>query len=90
MCKTQMHILTSAYRMYLNSKQNTTQAAPSKKLPFFNELHIIMSDKRTTVPHFLASSSGLTDEESKEPDSLHDENLAASNRDMAEELSNST
>ena len=49
-----------------------------------------MSDKRTTVPHFLASSSGLTDEGSEEPDSLHGENLAASNIDMAEELLNST
>ena len=42
-----------------------------------------MSDKPTTVPHFLASSSGLTDEGSEEPDSLHGENLAASNIDMA-------
>ena len=90
MCKTQIHILTAAYRMCLNSKQNTTQAAPSEKPPFFNELHITMSDKRTTVPHFLASSFGLTDEGSEEPDSFHDDNLTASDIDMAEELSNST
>ena len=90
MCKTQLHILTSGYRMHLSSKQNTTQAAPSKKTPCFDELHIILSDKPTTVPHFLASSSGLTDEGSEEPDSLHGENLAASNIDMAEELLNST
>ena len=49
-----------------------------------------MSDKRTTVPHFLASSFGLTDEGSEEPDSFHDDNLTASDIDMAEELSNST
>ena len=90
MCKTQIRILTSAYRIHLNSKQNTTQAAPSKKPPCFDELHIILSDKPTTVPHFLASFSGLTYEGSEEPDNLHGENLAASNIDMAEELSNST
>ena len=33
MCKTQIHTLTSAYRTYLASKQNTSGTAPSEKPP---------------------------------------------------------
>ena len=89
LCKTRIHTLTSAYKMYLDSKRNTTGAAPSKKPPCFDELDTILSDKPTTIPNFLASSSGLTDEASEEPDSFAGENLAASDIDMAEEISNS-
>ena len=39
MCNTQTHTLTSAYRTHLDSKRNTTGAAPSKKPPpYFDEL----------------------------------------------------
>ena len=90
MCKTRIHTLTSAYRTYLDSKRNTTGEAPSQKPPCFDELDTILSDKPTTIPHFLASSSGLTDEGSEKPDSFDGKNLAASDLDMAEEISNST
>ena len=42
------------------------------------------------MPHFLASSSGVTDEGSEEPDSFDGENLATSDIDIAEEVLNST
>ena len=90
MCKTRLHTLTSAYKTYLDSKRNITGAAPSKKPPCFDELDTILSDKPTSIPHFLASSSGFTDERSEEPDSFDVENLAASDIDVAEEISNST
>ena len=52
MCKTWIHTLISAYRTYWDSKRNTTGTAPSKKLPCFDELDIILRDKPTTMPHF--------------------------------------
>ena len=61
-----------------------------KKPPCFDELDTILSDKPTTMPHFLASSSGVTDEGSEEPDSFDGENLATSDIDIAEEVLNST
>ena len=87
MCKTRIHTLISAYKTYLDSKRNTT--APYKKPPCFNELVAILSDKPSTIPHFLASSFGVTDEESEEPDSFDGKNLATSDIDMAEEILNS-
>ena len=90
MCKTRIHNLISACKTYLDSKRNTTGEAPSKKPPCFDELDTILSDKPTTIPHFLASSSGLTDEGSEKSDSFDVENLAASDIDMAEKISNST
>ena len=42
------------------------------------------------MPHFLANSSGVTDEGSEEPDSFDGENLATSDIDIAEEVLNST
>ena len=50
----------------------------------------MLSDKPTTIPHFLASSSGVTDEGSEEPESFDGKNLATSDIDMAEEILNST
>ena len=38
------------------------------------------------MPHFLASSSAVTDEGSEEPDSFDSENLTTSDIDMAEEI----
>ena len=40
--------------------------------------------------HFLASSSGVTDEGSEEPDSFGGENMATSDIDIAGEILNST
>ena len=74
----------------MESKQNTTGTAPSKKPPCFDELDAIMSGKPTTMPHFLSSSSGVTDERSEEPDSFDGENLATSDIDMSEEILNFT
>ena len=85
-----MHTLTSTYRTYLASKRNTTGTALSKKPPCFDELDTILSNKPTTMPYFLASSSGVTDEGSAEPDSFDGENLATSDIDIAEEILNST
>ena len=79
MCKTRIHTLTSAYRTYLDSKRNTTGTAPSKKAPCFNVLDTILSGKPATMPHFLASSSGVTNELSEEPDSFDGENLTTDN-----------
>ena len=90
MYKTRIHTLTSAYRTYLDSKRNTTGTAPSKKPPCFDELDAILSDKPTTMPHFLTSSSGVTNEGSEEPDRFVGENLAISDIDMAEEILNSS
>ena len=42
------------------------------------------------MPHLLASSSGVIDEESAELDSFDGENLVTSDIDMAEEILNST
>ena len=50
----------------------------------------MLSDKSTTIPHFLASSSGVTDEGSEEPESFDGKNLATSDIDMAEKILNST
>ena len=75
MFKTWIHTLTSACRTYLDSKRNTTGTAPSKKPPCFDELDAILSDKPTTMPHILASSSEVIDEGSEEPDSFVDENF---------------
>ena len=85
-CKARIHNLTSAYRTYLDSKRNTTGTALSKKLPCFNELDTILSGKPAIMPHFLASSSAVTDEGSEEPDSFDSENLTTSDIDMAEEI----
>ena len=54
MCKTRIHTLTSAYRMYLDSKQNTTGAVSSEKPPCFDELDTILSHKPTTMPIFFS------------------------------------
>ena len=75
MCKTRIHTLTSAYRTYLDHKRNSTGTSPSKKPPCFNELDAILSDKPRTMPHFLASSSGVTDEGSEEPDNFNGDNI---------------
>ena len=40
------------------------------------------------MPHFSASSSGVTDEGRKEPSSFDGENLATSDIDMTEEILN--
>ena len=90
MCKTRIHTLTSAYITYLDSKRTTIGAAPSKKPPCFDELDAILSDKPTTMSHFLTSSSGVTDEEGEEPDSFVGENLATSDINVAEEILNSS
>ena len=90
MCKTRIHTLTSAYRTYLDSKRNTIGIAPSKKHHCFDELDAILSDEPTSMPHFLASSSGVTNEGSEEPDRFVGENLAVSDIDMAEEILNSS
>ena len=90
MCKTRVHTLTYEYRTYLDSKENITGTAPSKKPPCFDELDAILSDKPTTMLHFLASSSGVTDEGSEESNSFDGENLAALYKDMAEKILNST
>ena len=74
----------------MDSKRNTSGTALSKKPPCFDELDTILSDKPTTMPHFLANSSGVTDEGSEEPDSFDGENLATSDIDIAEEVLNST
>ena len=92
MCQTRIHTLTFAYRRYLDSKRNTTRTAHFKKSPCFDKLDAILSDKLTTTHFFkfLASSSGITDEGSEEPDSFVCESLAASDIDMAEEILNSS
>ena len=90
MCETQIYTLTSAYRMYLDSKRNTTGTTPSKKPSCFDELDAVLSDKPKTMLHFLASSSGVTDEGSEEPDSFGGENMATSDIDIAGEILNST
>ena len=74
----------------MDSKRNTSGTALSKKPPCFDELDTILSDKPTTMPHFLANSSGVTDEGSEEPDSFDGENLDTSDIDMAVEILNST
>ena len=72
-----------------DGKRNSTGTAPSKKPPCFDELDAIPSDKPTTMPYFLASSSGVTDKGSEEPDSFDGENFATSDIDMTEEILNS-
>ena len=90
--KTRIHTVTTTYRTYLDSKRNTTRTAPSKKPPCFDELDAILNYKPTTMPHVLASSSGVIviDEGSEEPDSFDGENLPTSDIDMTEEILNST
>ena len=61
-----------------------------KKPSCFDELDAVLSDKPKTMLHFLASSSGVTDEGSEEPDSFGGENLATSDIDIAGEILNST
>ena len=73
-------------RNNLGSKRYTTGAAPSKESPCFDELNAILGDNPTIMPHFLASSSRVTDEGSKEPDSFDGKNSATSDKDMAEEF----
>ncbi|XP_047141536.1 zinc finger and SCAN domain-containing protein 29 [Hydra vulgaris] len=58
MCKTRIHTLTSAYRNYLDNKRNTSGTGPSKKPSCFDEIDKVLSDKPTTLPTFLKSSSG--------------------------------
>ena len=53
-------------------------------------LDTILSDKPTTMSHFLASFSGVTDKGSDKPDSFVGENLVTSDIDMAEGILNST
>ena len=73
-CKTQIHTLTFTYRKYWKT----------------HELDAILSDEPTTMPRFLASSSGVIDEGSEEPDSFAGENLSTSDINMAEKILNST
>ena len=74
MCKTRIHTLTFAYRTYWETY----------------ELDAIPIDEPTTMPRFLASSSGVIVEGSEEPDSFAGENLATSDINMAEKILNST
>ncbi|XP_065643562.1 uncharacterized protein LOC136075146 [Hydra vulgaris] len=59
MCKTRIHTLTSAYRNYIDNKRNTSGTGPSKKPSCFDEIDKVLSDKPTTLPTFLKSSSGM-------------------------------
>ena len=90
MCETRIHTLTYAHRIYLGSKRNTTGTASSKKPLCFDVLDAILSDKPTTMPHFLANSSGINDEGREKSDSFDGENLATSDTDMTEQILNST
>nr|XP_047133744.1 uncharacterized protein LOC124811759 [Hydra vulgaris] len=58
MRKTRIDTLTSAYRNYLDNKRNTSGTGPLKKPSCFDEIDKVLSDKLTTLPTFLKSSSG--------------------------------
>ena len=89
MCKIRIHTLTSAYRNYLDVKRNTTGTAPPKKPPCFDELDIVLSDKPTTLPTFIRSSSGsIADDWNEESDLTSD--VEDKTHSLTEDILNST
>ena len=54
-----------AYCSYLDIKRGPSATAPMKKPPRFNKLDKVLSDKLTSLPNHLLSSSGLQNENLK-------------------------
>ena len=50
---------------YLDIKRGPSATAPMKKLPCFDKLDKVLSDKLTSLPNHLLSSSGLQNENLK-------------------------
>ena len=56
-CKTRIHTLVTAYRNYKDVKRKSTGTAPARKPPCFDQLEIVLSEKPTTKPKYICSSS---------------------------------
>lgn len=65
-CKTQIHLLISTYRGYKDLLLRSRNATPQKKVPFFEQIDKILSDKLATKPVRVLSSNTLASTESKQ------------------------
>ena len=91
-----IHTLTSAYKNYMDQRRNITETVPIKNPPCFEELDEVLSDRPTTLPIFLQSSSGnaSVDDASVSKNIDEDEEVPADfevpNDDLTDDILNST
>ena len=57
--KTRIHTLKNGCRTYLDFKRSSTGTASIINPPCFDKLDKVLSDKPTTLPKHLLSSSGV-------------------------------
>ena len=56
-CKTRIHTLVNAYRLYKDECSHTGNSTPRRKAPFFEQLDEILSNKPATKPTVVISSA---------------------------------